>query len=131
MLNIIQRCCSSVQSVLLFFLFFFFFGGEVCFSICFLIFVFFFLSSFFLLLLLFCSCTKCMHAPLTFHCVLLIINLQWLFSSAVHDHLMSDDTLSFVASHIGIGDLMLCAVSNVPIICCCCCFVCICFCFLL
>ena len=59
-----------------------------------------------------------MHAPLTFHCVLLIINLQWLFSSAVHDHLMSDDTLSFVASHIGIGDLMLCAVSSVLVICC-------------
>jgi hypothetical protein len=30
---------------------------------------------------------------------------------AVHDHLMSDDTLSFVASHIGVADLMLCAVS--------------------
>ena len=39
-----------------------------------------------------------------------------LFSSAIHDHLMSDDVLSFVASHIGIGDLMLCAVSNVPLV---------------
>ncbi|KAL8592982.1 hypothetical protein ACOMHN_017912 [Nucella lapillus] len=28
---------------------------------------------------------------------------------AIHDHLMSEDTLSFVASHIGVGDLMLCA----------------------
>ncbi|XP_076448720.1 large ribosomal subunit protein mL44-like [Babylonia areolata] len=28
---------------------------------------------------------------------------------AIHDHLMSEDTLSFVARNIGIGDLMLCA----------------------
>ncbi|XP_070196199.1 large ribosomal subunit protein mL44-like [Littorina saxatilis] len=28
---------------------------------------------------------------------------------AIHDHLMSDDTLSHIASHIGIGDLMLCS----------------------